>query len=409
MVHLITSDSWKTFSCYLIIVVFSTTFYPFMNDNAIDYFQLFVMVVMSCSFLMDFKIFRDDIPFWILIFLLTASSWINGFSKVISLFYGILFVFTFFQYKHLLYKKCMSAYNYRILLKRLVYAYFIVIIIQQFSKIIGAPILNGLSFYTDDFRFNSLSNEPSHSSIILMVIMISYIYMSKIVLGKEYQFKMVYGEDRILWFAYFYALLTSGSSTAFLVVPVTMCYFINCRSFFIALSGILFICYLSITYIDNPAFERIQQLLPSLLSLDPELIALADLSGASRINPVIYYIQDFNINSLNTWIGLGRGYSEPMLMERVLGHETDAVRGSGGIFPILFYDYGLMCGLFFLYYYCFNKNCRFFIVLWICFFYSADLNTYLQWIYITLAFTTGYFYKHAIEIIPNNKYVTNSN
>lgn len=93
MVHLITSDSWKTFSCYLIIVVFSTTFYPFMNDNAIDYFQLFVMVVMSCSFLMDFKIFRDDIPFWILIFLLTASSWINGFSKVISLFYGIYFVF----------------------------------------------------------------------------------------------------------------------------------------------------------------------------------------------------------------------------------------------------------------------------------------------------------------------------
>ena len=78
-----------------------------------------------------------------------------------------------------------------------------------------------------------------------------------------------------------------------------MCYFINCRSFFIALSGILFICYLSITYIDNPAFERIQQLLPSLLSLDPELIALADLSGASRINPVIYYIQDFNINLEN--------------------------------------------------------------------------------------------------------------
>ncbi len=262
-------------------------------------------------------------------------------------------------------------------------------VIQQISLLANIPPLNGVQFYIADNRFNSLSNEPSHTARIVPILMLTYMYLRKFTTGKKYSFRDI-KTDKVLWCTYLYVILTSGSSLGFMTVLFPFLCFISMRNILVySLSGGLVVG-LCIAYIKNPAFDRIKNLIPILLSLDPDMIRMIDNSGAARINPYIYYFQDLNFLDLKYWFGFGRGYSEPMLIERVLGHKTDLSSGAGGLFPVMFYDYGLIAGLATIYAIgktTFTKNNKVFIIFWILFISSGDLNSYYQWLYICLGYT----------------------
>lgn len=392
-----------SFIAILIIVVFSTTFYVFMGENNLDYFQVLIMSLVSSLLFCNFSIIKNEIPLYILIFMMLVSIYYSKIFNLTSFIYSTFFIFTFIQYKHIINKNHLSIDKYYNVIKFLIIAYGIVLVIQQISRLLNLPVLNGLEFYTDKYRYNALSNEPSHTSIIILVLMVTYMYTNEIINKQKYKFNNIYKKDKLLWFIYLYILSTSGSATAFLVIPITFLYFINLKNLIIySLIGSITIS-LAIAYIDIPAFIRIRELVPILFSLDPEMISLVDQSASARINPIIYYFQDYNVNSTDTWFGKGCDYAEPMLMDRIVGDNNRFKTGAGGVFPILFYDYGLLAGicfLFCLFKYTYSKNQPFFIIIWFAFFYSATFNSYLQWIYITLAYTTIYFhktYKHAYK------------
>lgn len=380
----------------LIIVVFSTTFYVFMGGNNLDYFQVLTMSLVTTILFCKFSIIKNEIPLYILILMMLISIVYTKIFNITSFIYSTFFIFTFIQYKHIINKKHLSINLYFKVIKYIIIAYGLVLVIQQVSRILGLPILNGLDFYTKNYRYNSLSNEPSHTSIIILALMVAYMYTKEIITKEKYTFKYVYKKDKLIWFIYLYILCTSGSATAFLVIPITFLFFVNLKNLIIfsILGGILVT--LAVAYIDIPAFIRIRELVPILFSLDPEMISLVDQSASARINPILYYLQDFEISSIDTWFGKGCDYAEPMLMDRIVGENNEFKTGAGGVFPILFYDYGLISGICFLiclFKYTYSKHQPFFIVIWLAFFYSATFNSYLQWIYITLAYTTIYFYK----------------
>lgn len=386
----------KKLIAYLIILVFSTTFYIFVNSNSLDYFQVFIMCVASSLFVYDFKIKRSDIVLYIFLWSLFFSVFCSGIFDMFSLMYSLLFVLTFIEYKHIIEINSISIDKYIKILRSIIFSYGIVLLIQQLSKYLRIPVLNGVSFYIDNYRYNSLSNEPSHTSIIMLVVIVSYMYVQGLSLNYKYKVSYAFKKDYLLWLTYLYILLTSGSTTGFLVIPITFLYFVRLKNLAVFALLLIIIAFLAINYLDIPAFIRVKELLPVLLTLDPDEISFIDQSGAARINPILYYFSDFNIVSFKTWFGYGRGYSEPMLMDRIVGVNNEFVTGAGGVFPILFYDYGLISGILFLiclYKYCFTRKTFFLFVVWIFFFYSATLNSYLQWLYFIISYSTIYFFK----------------
>lgn len=368
-----------------------------MGNGALDYFQVFIMLISAFLYLRKFSIKRNETSLFLLILCMFISIIYTKVIAITSLVYSIFFIFTFIEYKRCLEKQLITLDSFKLFLKYIIYAYCIVIIIQQISKILGLPILNGLAFYTDEYRFNALSNEPSHTSRILLICMVAYMYIKKISSDHKYTIIESLNSDKKLWIAYMYTLATSGSATAFISIPIAFLFFLNLKNFIIY-GSILFLAIIAaINYIEIPFFIRIKELFAVILTFDTEIISYVELSGAARVNPYIYYIQDFDILSLDTWLGKGNGYAGPMLLERVLGHESSMENAeAGGIFPVLFYDYGLLTGLAFIYALlklCLHKKHLFFIFIWITIFSSTTFNSYMQWLFFCISYTTIYLFK----------------
>ena len=135
--------------------------------------NLFLIGVMSISQIIILRFFEfDKLDFLLLLFFTTIAIFPSlshpETMRWSTVFYSIMFGLTFIAYKQLLRQKHFSILNYFKILKLLIYAYFIVLLIQQFCVLTGLPIFN-LSNYdvTQPWKLNSLAAEPSHSARIV--------------------------------------------------------------------------------------------------------------------------------------------------------------------------------------------------------------------------------------------------
>lgn len=388
--------SYKKYLPYMVVVIYSTTVYLLVRDE-VDYFQVFFMAFLSFLFFLRFKYRKEDNYLYMILILMIFSILYTGVFRYTSFVYSILFICTFIYYKDAMYTGKIKISALIVLLKYIIYAYAIVQTIQFLSVSLGLPAFNyyGVSEY-GYARYNSLSNEPSHTARICLILILAYMYLWQIKENANYTFNKVFHQDKWLWISYIYTLLMSTSAMAYLIIPFTFLFFLNYKTIIVSIPIFIIIIVLSIKYIDIPAFVRIKELLPALLSLDTEIIAKADLSGSARINPFLYYFEDFNLHSMKFILGFGNGYSGPMLMERVLGHETELTSGAGGVFPNLFYDYGLFVGMSFiiaLIHFCFSKQFIMLILTWLLFISTGSFNCYYQWLFICLSYSCIYFRK----------------
>lgn len=81
---------------------------------------------------------------------------------------SILFSIMFFIYYLIAIRTALIAQinysNMCMITKYLIYAYFIVLLIQQFCVLLGLPVFNQLNALENPWKLNSLSAEPSHTS-----------------------------------------------------------------------------------------------------------------------------------------------------------------------------------------------------------------------------------------------------
>ena len=371
---------------YIVIIIFSTTCYA-LFVNELDYLQVFFMALFMILFIAKFKYRKDDIYIYMIVFL-----------QILSILFSLMFMFTYLYYKDAICRNSIELPNLINLLKYIIYAYAIVQTVQSVCVNVGLPAFNYYGVVENGiYRYNALSNEPSHTSRICLILIVAYMYLWQIQNNTRYKIIRVLKEDKWLWLSYVYTLVMSTSAMAFLVLPFTFFFFIKARALAIYIPVFILVCFLAVIYIDIPSFVRIKELIPILFTFDTDMIALVDNSGSARINPIIYYFEDFDVSSAKFWFGFGRGYSEPMLIERVMGHPTDWVKGAGGVFPVYFYDFGLLAGLsflLFLFHFCFSKNNKMFIFIWILFISSGSFNCYYQWLFICLSYSCIFYGRH---------------
>lgn len=224
-----------------------------------------------------------------------------------------------------------------ILIEWIVYAFAIVLLIQQFCVLIGIPVLLKSEVYDNPWKLNSLTSEPSHTTLVLSILMFFFSLVQTTV-RSGYSLWNCFKEFPALWISYLYVISTTDNATALVMCPISLLPFIRRNNWIgvILIAGIILGIFMSIPAGGHAG--RIQRILSGLTTFNDSTIVSADESIAARIVPTL------------------RGASTlfPPDVETITGHGVDADHtdmdpvpgmrnglGHAGIFSML-HNYGLL-------------------------------------------------------------------
>lgn len=310
-----------------------------------------------------------------------------------TVMYSIMFGVTFIAYNRLLFRHKLSIESYHKLLMYLIYAYFIVLLIQQICVLTGLPIFNESNYISaDKWKLNSLSAEPSHSARIMAFLMYCFITIKEVVLKRKYNFQLDIKSDKWVWLSFLWTMLTMGSGTAFVFIPIVLLKFIRFKTL-LPLMVIVSISLLIINMLGISVFERTFSIFIATLTFDIDTMIKADHSASLRIVPMIILAQMTDLTTLNGWFGHGIDFVSGFLSQVIPGVPEGFT--SGGMFLLLI-EYGFIPFILFLIFSLsasFKKGDYLSIVFWFMLVFMYGVNSQIVWLCIILLFTNKYFIK----------------
>lgn len=310
-----------------------------------------------------------------------------------TIIYTMMFGFTFIAYKQLLNRNYFTIKDYQNLLKYLIIAYAIVLLIQQFCVLTGLPIFNVSNYHpTDKWKLNTLTSEPSHSARVVGLLMYCYISVIELVMKRKYNFRLDFKNDKWVWMSFIWTMVSMGSGTAFLFIPLILLKFVRFKNIIPIL--ILFSSIYFVTDIFGiTSFDRAYKTVLATLTLNPSVIIEADHSAAFRIVPMIILAQRIGLSTLNDWFGFGIDYVSSFLSSEVPGLPEGWT--GGGLFQ-LWVDFGFISFLLFLIFNFFEvlkKGDYLSYIFWFMLVFIQGINNQIVWLCIVLLFTNIYFQK----------------
>lgn len=397
-----------------IILIFSVILYVFVDRlTGLNNLQIYSMYCVP--FLLIFvynKIYKAELLFYILMLVLIISALLNlKYFRLSTTLYSFMFILTYILYLRVLRFRGMNITNYMDLIKIIIYLYAIVLIIQQISVIMNIPVFNLCwSSLSNKMKLNSLSVEPSHSTLILPLLMFSYIKMKEVLNEYDYSWSKDLKKDKLIWLSFFYVMLTCGSMTTFFSLPVFLLYFFRKRFKIINVLIVILIVSLALFIIskfNNLILLRVNNLLSVLFSVNPGKIADQDASSAVRIVPYIEFFKSIDIFNIHTWFGHGIDSSERLYTQVIMGVENSDRRVGAMNITSLFYDYGLIAGSIFIIALKKATTSKFIsyeMLFYFLLFSVITINHYVLWLYLILMSTNYYFErKFKMKFIPNNR------
>lgn len=232
------------------------------------------------------------------------------------------------------------------LIKYIVYAYFIVLVIQQICTFIGIPIPLKSMIYLNEYpyKLNSLSFEPSHTSLILSILM--YFYSQTRM--HEYRNKNFIKElvhNKWVWLAYCWILFTTVNISAYIFFPLSLLPFLNRRNavYMAGILGILSVILIITPFKDSSGMKRLSAIVSSTATLDEEAIINSDLSAANRIVPTIRGFKSIDFTDISLLTGYGVDADKKDIAPRP---DDSLKRGFAGIFS-MWHNYGALCAISF--------------------------------------------------------------
>ena len=333
----------------------------------------------------------------ILIIPLLFNPWSIRWSTI---FYSIMFCLTFLAYKRLLLKGFFSVELYLHFLKKIIFAFAIVLLIQQLCVLTGLPIFNESNYrLLNPWKLNSLAAEPSHFARVLGLLMYCYISISEI--KNNSNFKTQYKQDKKIWFAFLWSMLTMGSGTAILFVSIIVLKISKIKSIIPIILCVL-VLFTILNYFDSSALDRSSKVFSVIFSLDTNAIIEADHSASIRIVPVIILSQMVGVSTTNDWFGHGIDYVSSFLSNLIPG-VPEGVSG-GGMFQ-LWLEYGFVVFILFMIIIIqagFNRKDLFSLLFLFLLVFLYGVNTQMVWFCLTLLFTNKYFFNLKSKIKYGN-------
>lgn len=395
-------DNLIRFFVYLILI--SLAISPSFLISAVDnrnFFLIGVMGIVGPIVILVLPELRrgDNFIFLFIASLLIIPFLFNPMSiRWSTIFYSIMFCLSFLAYKRLLLKGFFSVELYLGFLKKIICAYAIVLFIQQLCVLIGLPIFNTINYDpTTPWKLNSLSAEPSHSARIIGFLMYCYISMSEIKNNSNYNFKTQFKQDKKVWYAFLWSMLTMGSGTAILFLVVIVLKISRIKSFIsILLCGLVLLTILN--YSESSALDRSVKVFLATITLDENAIIEADHSASLRIVPIIILAQMVSISTINGWFGHGIDYVSSFLSNLIPGVPEGF--SSGGLFQ-LWLEYGFVVFALFMIIIIqagFNRKDLFSLLFLFLLVFLYGVNSQIVWMCLVLLFTNKYFFNLKSEI-----------
>lgn len=384
-------------SSFLVIILISMAISPAfaLGEGNRNLFLIGVMAISPIIIITSTKFDRSNILLLLFMASIILSPLLNQPASMrwSTVMYSIMFCLTFIAYKQLLRRKKFTIYSYQKLLINLIYAYFIVLLIQQFCVLTGMPIFN-LSNYNpmEPWKLNSLAAEPSHSARIVALLMYCYITIKELTEQRGYNFHLDLKDDKWLWSAFLWTMVTMGSGTAFLFVAIVLLKFIRLKTLlplFVIVGVIVFFA----NIMGITGIERMVKVFIATLTFDIDAIIRVDHSAAMRIVPMMILTEMVDLTTLNGWFGHGIDYISTFLYKIIPG-VPEGFSG-GGLFQ-LWIEYGFISFVLFVVFGFFNsyrKGDYLSIVFWFFLVFLYGVNSQVVWLCIILLFTNKYFLK----------------
>ena len=154
------------------------------------------------------------------------------------------------------------------LLKCLLFAYAIVLIIQQLCVLLGLPIFNVSNYnIKEPWKLNSLMSEPEHSGRMVGLLMYSYLTIKSIKSGDESLVES-WKSEKLLWCAFIWCMLTSLSAGAYLFLFIVLTRFMTSKNFLQMTFGLSAVFLAANFFIESAALERFIKFSSAALTFD---------------------------------------------------------------------------------------------------------------------------------------------
>ena len=395
------ADGWIGF---WILMALSVVLRDFLQDDSGKY-SILVYTMYVTPFIYLFRMVKLGIT-ELLIFLMLAVMYYDATQfhprlfRSSTFFYSCMFVFTFLLYRSIVIRGAIAMHSVARFVRYVIYAYFIVLVFQQFQVSIGEQPWNAPVYMSNEWKLNSLSMEPSNTILVLAVLIFTHIKLQEMIRGEsKYRLSHMRYADKWVWLAYLYVNLTCGSMSVLFVMPVLACYFINPRSWrYLPVVLILMVLAVNILAQVNPQLiRRFSDLLTVFFNTSEatsQMVSEVDPSSAVRFVPYMEFFRTFDITSTNTWFGHGIDQLEALCTDVVVDDEERSI-GANNILS-LFYDYGLIPGILFFVFLArtiLPRLISFQTVYYLLVFTVLPFNHYITWLMVCLFFTINHFYE----------------
>jgi hypothetical protein len=381
----------------LIIIAMSTSIQFFLDDRQMNYLLIVVMTLSPLVIFNIGKTQKSDLLGLLLLCTMFLCTYLfhPGSFRASTIIYSALFIFTFIAYNRVLLTNRFSPNHYLKLLRWLLYAYFFMLIVQQLCVLIGInPINTSVIAFEDKWKLSSLAAEPSHASRFVLLFMFSFISVKSYMLKRKYILKVDGKKDKYVWFVFFWVMLTSGSGTAIILLPIVLFQVLNIRNFiplFLFILGVSFL----INIEENKAASRSFDTILATLTLDEDKIIEADHSAALRIVPIMMSLKLIDLTDSDTWFGHGIDYIKATFYLKFPGVPEGT---SGGGMPTFIVEYGLLSFVLFaiLSFQMIDFKNGWNALIFIIIVLAGTMNSQITWAAIIFLSTNKYF-KDRIE------------
>lgn len=371
--------------------------------------ELLVFLALSPFFLLGQKnrIDNSDIIMFAMLILMLITGVLHPGFRWDTYVFSVCFVTAFVYLKGEIKKQHFLLNNVIKIIKSLIYLYAVVLIIQQLCVIIGlTPILCSLYDPENRWKLSSLSPEPSHLVIFVLFLMYAYILLCEAYKGHRYLFAD-FKKDSLLWAAYFWCMITCGSTSGLLFVLLIFVRYFKGKTLVITSLIFALSFYLANALLgDSTYFQRIINLSSAFLTKDSSIILETDGSAAYRLSPMFYFFENINLLDGGFWFGHGVDSGKHVLSAYMFdatglrAYDTDEGVNIGGLWGFII-DYGIIVfGMFVAALTSFMKDIK---DKWIVFFYIVIMmfmgfNMQILWFATVLLYMVYHYQQTSIKL-----------
>lgn len=312
-----------------VLVLFCIRYIPLESRASISFIKTGVSAICCIVFIIKTSYATKALIISIIYFLSILFSAIFHMEtfRASTLLYLCSFLITFITMYNLVYvKKVFSLEFFIRLIKNLIFAYTIVLLVQQAFLIVGIklfPPINLCQILNRGIGANSLSGEPSTAARIMGVLLYAYMECVSFRENSKFRFKQLFEQEhKWVTIGFLWSMLTMGSGTAFIVLGVLSLYFINWRNVLIVIPLLVGLIHIG-SLMGIKQFDRAYNTTQATLTMDKESVAETDGSAYMRIAPMLNTIKNLDLSKKEHWFGYGVDKGLANKNERMIGEITD--------------------------------------------------------------------------------------